>query len=175
MLKFEQPEFDEVTSREWIVTNGLGGYASSSICGANTRRYHGLLVASFNPPTDRRVLVSKLEETIIYKDLTIPISTNAYPGAIHPKGFEQIESFDHDPFPKIIFRKEKAAITKSVFMRHGFNTTIVEYANTGKTAYQLQVVPLLVYRDDHHLFHESAPWTFVTSEKNHVLEIIPAQ
>jgi len=51
MLKFANPTFDETTNKEWLVTNGIGGYAASTISGANTRRYHGLLVAAFNPPT----------------------------------------------------------------------------------------------------------------------------
>ena len=105
MLSFDQPEFTEVSDREWIVTNGIGGYASSSICGANTRRYHGLLVASFNPPTDRHVLVSKLEEIIRYDDKEFSISSNTYPGVIHPQGFHSLTSFERNPFPLSVFQK----------------------------------------------------------------------
>lgn len=65
MIQFKNPQFEDIKRQEWLVTNGLGGYASSSVSQANTRRYHGLLVATFNPPTDRRVLVSKIEETLI--------------------------------------------------------------------------------------------------------------
>ena len=76
---------DDSLSKEWLITNGIGGYASSSICGANTRKYHGLLVASLNPPTNRRVLLSKIEETIIGENQEdIRLSTNQYPEKIYP-------------------------------------------------------------------------------------------
>ena len=68
-----QPDFDELTSREWIVTNGIGGYASSSIIGANTRRYHGLLVASLNPPTERTAV-----PTQPYGDGAVAVTTMPY-------------------------------------------------------------------------------------------------
>ncbi len=62
---FKSLTFAELSAREWLLTNGLGGYASSSLSGANTRRYHGLLVAALNPPAGRMVMVSKIEETIV--------------------------------------------------------------------------------------------------------------
>ena len=80
MLEFNNPAFEETISKEWIVTNGIGGYASSSINGANTRRYHGLLVASLNPPTQRPVLVPTIEECIsLQRDTYIEFSSNRYP------------------------------------------------------------------------------------------------
>ncbi len=60
----DRHDFDEVCGLEWLETNGLGGWASSTVAGANTRRYHGLLVAAVEPPVGRTVLVSKLEETV---------------------------------------------------------------------------------------------------------------
>ena len=74
----ESESKESLASKEWIVTNGLGSYASSTIHGCNTRRYHGLLVASFNPPTDRKVLVSKLDETVHVKDQSFELGTNNY-------------------------------------------------------------------------------------------------
>ena len=71
--------------KEWVVTNGLGGYASSTILGINTRKYHGLLVASFNPPVDRRVLLSKLDEAIVIGDNIHKIGSNEFKSGIHPK------------------------------------------------------------------------------------------
>ena len=65
--------FDKAIQMEWIVTNGLGGYASSTASGINTRKYHGLLVAAFNPPVDRRVILIKLDEEIQIKNKTYPI------------------------------------------------------------------------------------------------------
>src|SRR5437879_1847698 len=92
-------------SREWLVANGLGGYASSSVAGANTRRYHGLLVAALNPPVGRAVLLSKMEETVevIAPDgsvsPTFPLSVNLYPGAVYPQGHRCLETFSAAPAP----------------------------------------------------------------------------
>jgi predicted glycogen debranching enzyme len=172
MFTFDKPDFQDLSSREWIVTNGIGGYASSSLCGANTRRYHGLLVASFHPPTDRRVLVSKIEEQIECEGDIIPLSSNVYPGVIHPQGYQWLTSFVRDPFSKSVFQKENIAITKTVFMRYGSNTTVVEYENTGEQKFLLQLNPLLVHRDYHHLFHESPVWKFLATEKEKTIEVV---
>jgi predicted glycogen debranching enzyme len=175
-MKFNQPDYQAVSNMEWLVTNGIGGYASSSICGANTRRYHGLLVASFNPPTDRRVLVSKLEEKIISARDEFHASSNAYPGTIHPEGYKHLISFDRAPLPTSVFSNGKHAITKTVFMRYGKNTTVVEYTNEGDDALLLELTPLFVYRDYHHLFHEHKEWTFETRHlEERLLEISPAK
>jgi len=73
------------TQREWLETNGLGGFASSTISGLNTRRYHGLLTAALTPPVGRFVLLSKLEETLIVNGERFELSANQYPGAVHPQ------------------------------------------------------------------------------------------
>src|SRR5687768_5781249 len=99
MMVFDNPSYESLSSKEWLVTNGIGGYASGTLSGANSRRYHGLLVAAINPPTDRRVVVSNMEETIISGEVSFPISTNQYPGAIHPEGYKFLRSFDRTPFP----------------------------------------------------------------------------
>ena len=78
-------DFNEILKKEWVVTNGLGGYASSTILGINTRKYHGLLVVSFNPPVDRRVLLSKLDEAIVIGDNIHKIGSNEFKSGIHPK------------------------------------------------------------------------------------------
>src|SRR5436190_7082560 len=76
----------QATEREWLETNGLGGFASSTITGMNTRRYHGLLVAAINPPVDRMVLLSKLEETLVVNGERYDLSANQYPDSVHPQG-----------------------------------------------------------------------------------------
>src|SRR4029077_952675 len=86
-------------SREWLETNGLGGFACGTISGANTRRYHGLLTAALHPPGGRMLLLSKLEETLVVGDRRIDLATNEYSGAIHPEGYRLLSSFRLDPFP----------------------------------------------------------------------------
>ena len=100
-MKFRTPTFEAASSKEWLITNGIGGYASTTICGTNTRRYHGLLIASKNPPTQRQVLVSGIGECIsVRRDTCIDISANQYPGAIHPKGHQYLTEFNRVPFPQ---------------------------------------------------------------------------
>src|SRR5438105_15305853 len=86
-------------AREWLETNGLGGFASSTLAGLNTRRYHGLLVAALAPPTGRTALLSKLEETLVVDGQRFDLSTNQYPGAIHPAGYQYLIRFRRDPYP----------------------------------------------------------------------------
>src|SRR5216117_816064 len=91
-------------SREWLETNGLGGFASSTIVGLNTRRYHGLLVAATRPPVGRVVLLSKLEETLVLDGRRFELGTNQYPGALYPEGYRCQVEFRLDPFPTSVFR-----------------------------------------------------------------------
>ena len=163
-----------MAAKEWLVTNGLGGYASSSIVGANTRRYHGLLVAAMNPPTDRKVLVSKVEETIVVKEEIFSLSSNQYPGVIHPQGYAYLDRFERDPLPKAVFAGAAFQIAKTVFMVHGENTTVVEYKNEGKDAFELELNPLLVFRDYHSLFHEDPYFDFYVEQSSETfLKVYP--
>lgn len=113
--------------REWLETNGLGGFASSTIIGLNTRRYHGLLIAATRPPVGRLVLLSKLEETLIVNGRRYELSANQYPGVIHPQGFRFLTQFRLDPFPVFTYLVEGLEIEKSVFMVHSENSTVIQY------------------------------------------------
>jgi predicted glycogen debranching enzyme len=81
---------DDALTREWLETNGLGGFASSTIVGLNTRRYHGLLTGATKPPVGRLVLLSKLEEVLIINGQRYELSANEYPGVIHPQGHQYL-------------------------------------------------------------------------------------
>src|ERR1700733_5341949 len=106
---------------EWLETNGLGGFASSTIAGANTRRYHGLLMAATEPPAVRCLLLSKLEETLIVGTQRFELSTNLYPGAVHPEGYRYLTGFRLDPFPVFTFEAGGVTVEKRVFMVQGEN------------------------------------------------------
>src|SRR5215510_5767555 len=89
-------DFASASRREWLVTNGLGGYASGTVSGANTRRYHGLLVAALRPPLERRVMVAKIDALAHYDGdgKVYPLATNEYTSnTIDPRGYRNIESF----------------------------------------------------------------------------------
>jgi len=172
MLTFNSENSKETLTKEWLVTNGIGGYASGTISGANTRRYHGLLVASLNPPIQRQVLVTKIEETIISSDGSIhSLSSNYFPGVIHPEGYHHIESFDRNPLPATVFTVKGHVIKKTIFMVHGSNTTIVEYKNNGKEVSKLSLNPFYVYRDYHSLYHEDTEFCHYFSLGGNTLEV----
>ena len=130
MSQFERETWSDLEvalRREWLETNGLGGFASSTIIGLNTRRYHGLLVAATKPPVGRLVRLSKLEETLLIDGRRFDLSANRYPGVIHPQGFNYLKQFRLDPFPVFTYEIEGIEIKKSVFMIHGENSTVIHY------------------------------------------------
>jgi predicted glycogen debranching enzyme len=143
-------------SREWLETNGLGGFACGTLAGANTRRYHGLLTAALNPPGGRMLLLSKLEETLVLGNRRIDLSTNEYAGAIHPQGYLLLSNFRLDPFPTWTFEAEGTRLEKSIFMPQGSNTVQVEYKLLQDPAAiepVLEVRPLVAFRDYHSTTH----------------------
>ena len=148
-------------SREWLETNGLGGFSSSSVVGLNTRRYHGLLTAATKPPVGRIVMLSKLEETLVIDGRRYELSANQYPGAIHPQGFLYQTRFRLDPFPVFTYEVEGVVIEKSVFMVQGQNTTVFHYelqfpeANHKSAELKLEIRPLIAFRDYHGTTHEN--------------------
>jgi predicted glycogen debranching enzyme len=148
---------DVALTREWLETNGLGGFASSTIVGLNTRRYHGLLTAATKPPVGRVVLLSKLEETRILDGRRYELSANRYPGAVHPQGYQYLKQFRLDPFPVFTYVIDGIAVEKSVFMVHGENTTVIEYTLMGGHggSAQLEVRPLIAFRDYHSTTREN--------------------
>ena len=86
-------DFDAATSREWLVTNGIGGYGCGTISGAATRRYHGLLTSALEPPLGRITVLAKYEETLVIDGVRYDLSANRFPGVIHPQGFRLLRSF----------------------------------------------------------------------------------
>ena len=142
-------DLDAASRREWLETNGIGGFASSTLTGLNTRRYHGLLVAATKPPVGRMVLLSKLEETLIVDGRRFDLSCNRYPGAIHPRGHMYLKQFRQDPFPVFDYEVDGLELEKSVFRVYGENTTVVQYELRGAApgACALELRPLFAFRD----------------------------
>lgn len=147
--------------REWLETNGLGGFASSTLTGLNTRRYHGLLTAALTPPVGRFVLLSKLEETLVVNGERFELSANQYPGAVYPQGYQHLTRFRLDPFPIATYAVGDVEIDKSICMIHGENSTVVHYtvrSPGGRTApghCALEVRALIAFRDYHSTTHHN--------------------
>ena len=142
-------DFEDLIKKEWIVTNGLGGFASSTIIGTNTRKYHGLLVAPLNPPAHRYLLVSKVDESITVDGKSYGLYTNMCRNNIS-EGYKYLESFEKEEVPTFIYDVDGIKIEKSICMEYRKNVSIVLYRvkNTDKKI-TLNLTPLLNYRDFH--------------------------
>ena len=138
--------------REWLCTNGIGGFASGTVAGTLTRRYHGLLVAALKPPLGRTLLCSKVDEIAEYEGLALPLFANRWAGnTIDPHGYRMIERFTLEgTTPVWTYAVADALIEKRVWMEHGANTTYVRYRvlrARGRLALKLKV--FVNYRDYH--------------------------
>ncbi len=159
---------------EWIITNGLGGYASSTIIGANTRAYHGLLVASLKPPMSRMLLLSKLEEEVDIDGTKFPLSVNKYRGAIHPEGHHHLRQFRLKDFPTFTYELGDAIVEKKVFMKQGENTTVVSYTiQKAPRELSLSIYPLLNCRHPGARTYESSSWNFEQTPEGNSVSIRP--
>jgi len=137
---------------EWLETNGLGGWAGSTLSGCNTRRYHGLLVAATKPPTERTVLVNKLDEIIVLNDEWFQLGTNKYREALSPQGYVHITEFKKEFFPEFTFEVNGVIIRKTVVMMHGENTTVIIYnVVQAPSTFTFKLLPLISGRDYHSL------------------------
>lgn len=147
--------FEFAARREWLLTNGLGGYAMGTVAGVNSRRYHGLLVAAVRPPLDRMVLLAKVEAFVRVEGHQSGISTNQYFGAIHPEGYQHIEAFDYEDCVRWVFRCLGAVVEQTVAMRPGANSTTIRFRNVGDRPLGLILKPLVCHKPYHGNFLES--------------------
>lgn len=149
--------FDDLTKLEWIETNGIGGWSGSTVCGAHTRRYHGLLMAAIDPPTERMLLVSKLDETILLNGKRFELGVNNYGDTIYPNGYQYLRSFRKDIFPEWIYDTGDIQIRKTVLMAYGENTTIIRYKIVkAPGSFDIEFLPLIAARFYHSLQHADA-------------------
>ncbi len=142
--------YTEAIQNEWLETNGLGGWAGSSIIGCHARRYHGLLVAATKPPTERNALLSKLDETIIVGGERFELGVNDYGDTIHPNGNQYLKSFSKELFPQWIYEVNGIQLKKTIAMIHGENTTVIIYdVVKAKRSFSMELLPLIAGRFYH--------------------------
>ena len=145
----ENLNLEEGLKREWIITNGLGGYASSTILGINTRKYHGLLIAPITPPARRYLILSKVDESIKIGEKEYPFFSNIGKTYIS-KGFEYQTSFEKEILPKFTYEIEDVKIEKTICMEHGKNTVGIYYKRKNrKKDSKLTLAPIVNFRDFH--------------------------
>ncbi len=145
-------EFEIAAAREWLITNGIGGYASGTVAGALTRRYHGLLIAALQPPLGRTLMLTKLEEILHYDQQVYALSSNRWAGGqIEPQGYRQIERFSLEgTVPTWRFACADALLEKRIWMQQGANTTYVQYHLLRASQPVALLLKALVNYRDHH-------------------------
>jgi predicted glycogen debranching enzyme len=169
-------------NREWFATNGLGGYAGSSIAGATTRSYHGLLVASLRPPVERTVLVTKIDEEVALPNgHVLKLGVNEYQdGTIDPQGCTHFERFalEGDIACFTYALENNLRLEKRIWMEYGQNTTYVQYLvhdlsenELNDATLTLSLLPFCLYRDHHSTTQGSSDWHFQVEDKGNSCRI----
>ena len=150
-MKFtkEDLELQNGLKKEWLITNGIGGFASSTILGANTRKYHGLLIAPLVPPARRFLILSKVDESIEIEEKKYNLYTNVGENYIS-QGFKYQKKFEKEYLPIFKYEVENVEITKTICMEYGKNTVGIQYKikNSGKPI-KLNLAPIVNFRDFH--------------------------
>ena len=161
----EGEDFDELLSREWLHSNRIGAYASSTVLGCNTRRYHGLLVAASNPPVGRFNALTSVMEQFTDEQSTYQLATNEFPDAICPRGLDHLEEFQNDVAPTFVFGLGDKKLTKRIVLAERSNTVAIQYQLHGGSGV-LRLRPFAAMRDFHHLRHASRTQqiTFVVTD-----------
>jgi predicted glycogen debranching enzyme len=153
--------WDEAVRREWLVTNGLGGYACGTVALANTRRYHAFLMASLSPPVERTLLVAKVEVSVEYLGRRHALTSNEFAdGTVDPQGFVDLESFAiEDGIPVWRYALADALLEQRIFMAPGANASYLtlELKRASASA-RIELKPLIAYRDLHSHEHGGRPF-----------------
>ena len=143
-------------SREWLETDGRGGYASSTLANCHTRRYHGLLVANLQTPAGRHLLLSKLEDSLLTGGEEHFFSSHRYPGLLFPPDQPVLEEFLLDFCPSFTSRAGGIPVKKSILMPHGKETLLIRYdLERCPQGGILRLKPFLAFRGHHELAHEN--------------------
>ena len=180
MLQFGREicgDFATATTREWLVTNGIGGYGGGTIAGVLTRHYHGLLIAALKPPLGRTLLVTQLDETATYQGQPWALHCDRWAsGAIAPSGYQHIERFElQGTIPTWVYALADAQLVKQVWMEQGANTTYVRYhLQRGSGPVQLTLKALVNSRDHHHSTR-GTDWQMQIAAVPHGVKVLPTQ
>ena len=148
-------DFKDLIQKEWIISNGIGGFAASTVTGANTRKYHGLLIAALTPPARRFLTLSKVDESIEFNGCKYPLYTNICDNYISD-GYKNIESFEKKYVPTYNYKIDDIKIQKTISMQYGRNTVVILYKiKNGKHKMKLSLAPIINYRDFHQVNKET--------------------
>ncbi len=168
---------DDSLHKEWLITNGLGSYASSTILGLNTRKYHALLVAALQPPKERTVCLSKLDEDVELMDSmnsNYRLGSNDFRNGIYPQGHLFLQEFSVSPYPTYIYKANEVELQKTVFMPFEKNAVIACYSISNQANFdcRVKVYPLICYRHYHYVINRQAnPVEFDQQNRDNEVEL----
>ena len=169
-MKYTNVNFEEGIEKEWIITNGIGGFASSTMIGANTRRYHGLLIAPLTPPARRHLILSKVDESIEIDGTKYDLYTNVCKNYIS-QGYKYLKSFEKEYIPIYTYEVGDVTIKKYICMEYGKNTVVVYYQIYNKDhETKLTLTPVMNFRDFHAETYNHE-FTIKQEEKNRKLKV----
>lgn len=152
----QNADLDTLLSKEWLLTNRLGAYASSSIIGCNTRRYHALLVAATLPPVGRICALSTVMEQLQIDGQVYFLASNEFSGAFSPRGYEHLVEYRHEVSPTFVYRVGGAELVKEIILARDSNAVAIRYTLKGKSG-RLMLWPFVAMRDFHGLRHVYQP------------------
>jgi predicted glycogen debranching enzyme len=165
--------FDQAAQHEWLITNGLGGYAASTINALNTRKYHGMLVAALHPPGDRTVGLEKLDEDLLIGEETLRLGVNEFGSGLFPQGQQFLKTFALTPLPQYTYAAKGVQLKKTIGMPYGKNLTLTLYEaeNTSRLDAKLRIYPMVTCRHFHTVInHAVNPLQFTTEQTGHDVE-----
>ena len=145
---------DRALATEWLLTDGAGGYASSTILMCGTRRYHGLWVPAVKPPVDRRVILSHIDERLSADGHETYLSTTEYGDGFYPDGFRYAERFDLEPLPRLTSQVGGRVIEREVLLLWDGAGVCLTYRVHGDGAWSVDLAPMLALRSFHHLMQK---------------------
>jgi len=144
---------DRALTKEWLLADGAGGYASSTVLVCPTRRYHGLWVPALRPPLARHVVLSHIDEHLITADGETWLSTTEYSGGFHPDGAAVAERFEAEPLPQLVSRAGGATVGRHVVLLSEGNGVCIAYEVQADGDWTLDLAPMLALRSMHDLAH----------------------
>lgn len=152
--KNELKDVDACTQREWLLTNGIGGFAMGTVTGLNTRRYHGFLVSATTPPTGRVLVFPACDVFASLGKRVVALSSNQYPDAVYPDGIQSLIGFEYGDHVTWQYRSGDIIIDKKLTLVPGVNQVNLSFTNKGNKRIMLRLNPLICIRDFHANFVE---------------------
>ena len=165
VVRCQGQDLDGLLNKEWLLANRIGAYASSTVIGCNTRRYHGLLIATANPPVGRVMTLSTVMEQVELDGGVYELSANEFPDAFAPRGWEHLVEFVNDAAPRFVYRLGPAELTKEIMLADTANALVIRYTLRGASA-KLRPTPLAAMRDYHGLRKANEPHQMIFQQRH---------